>query len=342
MKNMLDELKTLCLLDSVSGREDEVRNYIISEISSVCDYVVDNMGNVIAYKKGTELGCKKLMISSHMDEVGMIVTYVNDDGTLKISPVGGVDARVVFGRRVKVGKSKISGVIGSKAVHNLSADEKEKAVTFEGMYIDIGSSSKEQTQNMVSLGDSVYFDSEFLPLGDKLFKGKAIDDRAGVAVMLRLIRENLDENIAYAFVVQEEVGLRGSRCAAFAVNPEYALVIESTTAADIAGVSGADRVCALGEGPVVSFMDRSTIYNSELYDTAFRLAKENNIPCQTKTRVAGGNDAGAIHITRSGIKTIAVSLATRYLHSPSCVANKDDFENVYRLVKLLAENICNR
>ncbi len=339
---MIDELEKLCNLNGTSGSEDEVRDYIINQIKNLCEYRIDNMGNVIAYKKGTCKVGKKLMISAHMDEVGMIVTYINDDGTLKIAPVGGIDPRVVFGRRVRVGKEKRLGVIGSKAVHNLSKEERDKAVTFEGMYVDIGCTSREEAEKIVSLGDNVYFDSDFVRLGDRLVKGKAIDDRAGVAVMLRMIREELPYDVTFAFVVQEEIGLRGSRCAAFEVDPEYAIVIESTTAADIPSASGSDRVCELGKGPVVSFMDRSTIYNKELYDLAFDLADKNNIPCQTKTRVAGGNDAGAIHITRGGIKTAAVSLATRYLHSPSCVADIQDFENVYKLVRVLSDSICSK
>lgn len=339
---MLKRLETLCMLNGISGDENDVRDYICKEIIGFADFQIDNLGNVIAFKKGKNTPKNKIMISAHMDEVGMIVNFINSDGTLKVSSVGGVDPRVVFGRQVTVGKNGIVGVIGAKAVHNLTADEKDKAVTFDKMYIDIGCDSKEEAQKLVSLGDSVAFSSEFIEYGDGFVKGKAIDDRAGCAIMLEMIKSDLEFDTYFTFVVQEEIGLRGSRCAAFSVEPDYAIVIESTTAADIPSASGADRVCELKKGPVVSFMDRSTIYNKELYNLAFECAKELEIPCQTKTRVAGGNDAGAIHLSRGGVKTIAVSVPTRYLHSPSCVINKEDYFNSFKLVKALTDRIYNR
>ncbi|MBQ8377913.1 MAG: M42 family metallopeptidase, partial [Oscillospiraceae bacterium] len=329
-------------LDGISGDENAVRDYICKEIIGHAEFKIDNLGNVIAFKKGKNTPKNKIMISAHMDEVGMIVNFINSDGTLKISSVGGVDPRVVFGRQVFVGKNKINGVIGAKAVHNLTADEKDTAVTFDKMYVDIGCENKEVAEKLVSLGDSVTFSSEFIEYGDGFVKGKAIDDRAGCAVMLEMIKSDLEYDTYFTFVVQEEIGLRGSRCAAFSVEPDYAIVIESTTAADIPSASGADRVCELKKGPVVSFMDRSTIYNKELYNLAFECAKEIEIPCQTKTRVAGGNDAGAIHLSKGGVKTIAVSVPTRYLHSPSCVINKEDYFNTLKLVKALTDRIYNR
>lgn len=339
---MLKSLEKLCQLNGVSGDEDKVREYILNEIKDYATFEVDNLGNIIAFKKGKSTPKNKLMISAHMDEVGMIVNFINSDGTLKISPVGGVDPRVVFGRQVLVGKNNIVGVIGAKAVHNLSADEREKAVTFDKMYIDIGCDSKEQAENIVNLGDSVYFSSDFVEFGDGFVKAKAIDDRAGCAIMIEMLKQELEYDTYFTFVVQEEIGLRGSRCAAFSVDPDYAIVIESTTASDIPSASGADCVCHLKKGPVVSFMDRSTIYNKELYNMAFEIAKNLEIPCQTKTRVAGGNDAGAIHISRGGVKTIAVSIPTRYLHSPSCVINKEDYFNSFKLVKALVDGIYNK
>lgn len=339
---MLDRLKELCLIDGISGDENAVRDYICREIIGHAEFRIDNLGNVIAFKKGKNTPKNKIMISAHMDEVGMIVNFINSDGTLKVSAVGGVDPRVVFGRQVFVGKNKINGVIGAKAVHNLTADEKDTAVTFDKMYVDIGCENKEEAEKLISLGDSVTFSSEFLEFGDGFVKGKAIDDRAGCAVMLEMIKQDLEYDTYFTFVVQEEIGLRGSRCAAFSVEPDYAIVIESTTAADIPSASGADRVCELKKGPVVSFMDRSTIYNKELYNLAFECAKELEIPCQTKTRVAGGNDAGAIHLSKGGVKTIAVSVPTRYLHSPSCVINKEDYFNTLKLVKALTDRIYNR
>ena len=337
---MKELLKELCLIDGVSGDETAVREAVIEKIKDVCDdYHTDNLGSLICFKKGRKTPAKKLMICAHMDEVGFIVTAINGDGTLAFDMVGGVDPSVTIGRQVRVGKERISGVVGSTAVHNLSKEQREKAPKMSEMYIDIGADSKEDAEKYVSLGDCVYFCSEFVQLGERRIRSKAIDDRAGCAMMIRLMHEELEYDTYFVFNVQEEIGLRGSRVSATAVAPDFAIVLESTTAADIDGADGAKKVCSLGGGPVVSFMDRSTVYDKELYRLAFDLAKEENIPCQAKTRIAGGNDAGAIHISGTGVRTIAVSVPCRYLHSPSSVIETADLESSYTLVKALAKRI---
>ena len=339
---MINELKTLCLLNGISGDEKNVSDYIVSQIKDYADYKVDNLGNVIAFCKGKKTPKNKVLVSAHMDEVGMIVTYINSDGTIKISSVGGIDPRVVFGRRVSIGKENIIGAVGGKAVHNLSADERKKSVPFDKMTVDIGVDTREEAQKLVSLGDSVQFVSDFMEYGDGFVKCKAIDDRAGCTIMLELIRQKPEYDTYFTFVVQEEIGLRGAKCASYTVNPDFAFVLESTTAADIPSASDENRVCELGKGPVVSYMDRHTIYDKELYKDAFELSQANNIPCQTKTRVAGGNDAGTISLSRGGVRTLAVSLPCRYLHSPSCVIKKCDFENALKLTKLLLDRTYNK
>ena len=336
---MIESLKTLCCLNGVSGNEDEVRDYIISQIDGFCKYHVDNLGNIIVLKKGKNTPKNKVLISAHMDEVGMIVTYINSDGTLKISTVGGVDARAIFGRQVLVGAEKIVGVIGAKAVHNLTAEEKDQAVKADKLYVDIGAKDKAQAEKIVSLGDVISFKSDFIEFGDGFIKAKAIDDRAGCAIMIDLIRSELEFDTCFTFVTGEEIGLRGAKVASYTVDPDIAIVLETTTAADIPSASAEKQVCKLGNGAVVSFMDRATIYNKELYNLAFETAKENNIPCQTKTMVAGGNDSGAIHLSRGGVKTMAISVPCRYLHSPSSVIKKSDFEAVYILTKAVLPKV---
>lgn len=330
---MFDTLRDLCLLNGISGDEDKVRDYIISRISDKCECKIDNLGNIIAFKKGRKTPKNKVLLSAHMDEVGLIVKYINDDGSLKVESVGGVDPGVVFGRQVTVGKNNTDGVIGGVAIHNLSSDERDKAVPFDKLTVDIGAQNRDEAEKAVSLGDSVYFKSDFTEFGDGFIKSKAIDDRFGCALLLELIESELEYDTYFTFVVQEEIGLRGAAAAAYTVNPDYAIVIEATTAADIPLSEGEKYVCKCKSGPVVSFMDKSTVYNKELYNLAFETAKENNIPCQTKTMIAGGNDAGAIHISRGGVKTLAVSVPCRYIHSPSCVANKKDMINSLELVK---------
>lgn len=336
---MKDLLRELCLIDGVSGDEAAVREYIIEKIKDVCTYSIDPLGNIICFKKGRKAPEKKLMICAHMDEVGFIVTSVRDDGTLTFGEVGGIDASVAIGRPVRVGKDRIYGVIGSTAVHNLSKEEREKPPSMSGLYIDIGAADKAEAEKFVNLGDCVYFDSDFIDLGGNRVKSKAIDDRAGCAIMIKLLYEELEYDAYFVFNVQEEIGLRGSGASAFSVAPDFAVVLEATTAADIDGVNGAKKVCSLGEGPVVSFMDRSTVYDKELYSLAFEIAGNENLPCQTKTMIAGGNDAGAIHISGRGVRTLAVSVPCRYLHSASCVIEMSDLENSYKLVKKLAARI---
>lgn len=336
---MKELLKKLCLINGVSGDECDVREFIISQVENLCEYRIDNLGNLICFKKGRKAPDKKIMIAAHMDEVGFIVTSIRDDGTLTFGAVGGIDPVVAVGRQVIVGKNNLSGVIGSTAVHNLSAEQRDKAPKMDSLYIDIGASDKADAEKYVRPGDCVYFDSRFVEFGENCIKAKAIDDRAGCAIMIRLMQQELEYDTYFVFNVQEEIGLRGSGVSAFAVQPDIAIVLESTTASDIDGVSGAKRVCSLGNGPVVSYMDRSTLYDRRLFKLAFDTAEENNIPCQTKTVIAGGNDSGAIHISGKGVRTMAVSLPCRYLHSPSCVINFKDMENAYKLVEILSEKV---
>ena len=236
-------LEKLCQLSGVSGNEKEVREFICNEIDGSCEYQIDPLGNIIAFKKGKKVPDKKLMIAAHMDEVGLIVTSIKADGTLKISPVGGVDAGVVIGRQVLVGDEKLVGVIGAKAVHNLSAEEKKTASKFSKLYVDIGASNKEEAEKHVSMGDIITFKSEFIEFGNDKIKGKAIDDRAGCAIMIELIKGELEYDTTFVFTVQEEIGTRGAKVATYTVKPDFAIVLETTTAADIPVASEEKRVC---------------------------------------------------------------------------------------------------
>ncbi len=332
---MLDTLKALCELNGTSGREEAVREYIIERIKGNCDYKVDPLGNVIAFKKGKCESKNRVMLSAHMDEVGFIITYITDEGYLRFDTVGGINEKVIVGRSVTVGEKKIPGVIGIKAIHLTDKADSGKVPEISSMYIDIGASDKKQAEEFVNIGDSAYFNSRFEQIGDSKIKSKAIDDRFGCAVLLDMIESETEYDAYFAFLVQEEVGLRGAGVAAYSVDPDYAIVLEATTAADVAGVKKEDRVCALSGGAVVSFMDRSTVYDRTLFKRAFELAKENNILCQTKTTVAGGNDAGAIHKSGGGVRTLTVSLPCRYIHSAACVADKKDMECCRELADVL-------
>lgn len=326
-------LEKLCLLNATSGNEDSVRNFIVDEIKDYCDYTVDALGSVIGFKKGKYKPNKKVMFSAHMDEVGFIITYITNDGYLKFSPVGGIDPRVVIDRRVSI--NGIPGVIGSKAVHLLSADEKKKAPDFDDLYIDIGAENKEDAQKYVSPGDNAYFSSDYSVFGNGFIKSKALDDRIGCMLMIEMIKSDLMYDTYFCFNVQEEVGLRGSTCTAFSVQSDISVVLESTTAADLDGVSGGNKCCVLGNGPVVSYMDGRTVYDKNLFDLAFDIAKKNNIKIQTKTTIAGGNDAGSIQSAGKGSRVMAVSLPCRYIHSGASVVKASDIDETRRLLKAL-------
>lgn len=332
-------LERLCKCDGISGDEEKVRELIIAEIKPYADSIsVDNLGNLIVHKQGKNRAKSRLMLSAHMDEVGLMVTDISSDGYLKFDEVGGIDRRVLLGKSVKVGKNRINGVIGVKPIHLCKGEETSRIPELYEMYIDIGADSKEDALNYIKYGDSINFVSDFTVTADSI-TSKALDDRFGCLVLIELIKSELEYDMDFAFVVQEEVGLRGAKVAAFAVDPEFALVIETTTAADIPEIDENKQVCNLSDGAVISVMDRRTIYDKNMIALAFDCAEKSNIKAQYKRAVAGGNDAGVIHSSRCGVRTLGVSLPCRYLHSPKCVVNKQDCENMLKLVSELAENI---
>lgn len=335
---MLNLVKELCLLNGVSSEEDEVRSYLMERCRPyAASMKVDALGNLIVFKRGEKSTGNKLMLTAHMDEVGFIINDITSDGYLKFAPVGGIDPRVVIGKRVSVGRSSIPGTIGLKAYHLVSAEEEKKVPDFEDLYIDIGAKDRADAERVAALGDLVAFESDAVEFGSGMLKAKAIDDRVGCAIMLKLVEEELPMDCTFVFSVQEEVGTRGAFGATFSVTPEIALVLEGTTAADLPGTDEHRRVAELGKGPVLSFMDSSTIYDRSLFELMRNLAEEHNIPWQTKNYIAGGNDASAIQRTKEGVRVAAVSTPVRYLHTPSSVACCQDMFHVHTLVKHFME-----
>lgn len=330
---MFDILKTLCEIDGTSGDEGAVRDYIISEIDGHCEWKTDPLGNIIVFKKGKNRSAKKVMVDAHTDEVGLIITNATADGYLKFTALG-IDTAALMFRNVKI-NGKINGVISGKPIHLLNGDERKKLPKPESLYIDIGASSKEEALEHISIGDRAVICGEYEDCGDKII-AKALDDRVGCAVLIELIKGESEYDFYASFSVQEEVGLRGAKTAAFAINPDSAIVLDATTAADIAGVANESTVCKLGEGPAVSFMDGATVYDREYYNAALN----SGITCQIKTATTGGNDSGAIHLTREGVRTVGISLPCRYIHSASSVANKGDCEKMLQLAKYMLNGIC--
>ena len=244
----------------------------------------------------------------------------------------------MLGKTVTVGKNKVNGVIGVKPIHLSKSDERTAVPKYGEMYIDIGATSKDDALSVVSYGDSVNFNSIYENNGYTI-KSKAIDDRFGCLALIELIKSELDYDMYFVFAVQEEVGLRGAKVAAYSVDPEFAIVVETTTAADIAGVEETRQVCNLGDGAVISVMDRRTIYDKRMSEMAFECAKETGAKAQYKRAVAGGNDSGVIHQSRGGVKTLAISLPCRYLHSSVTVANVSDCDDIIKIVSALANKI---
>lgn len=328
---MVKRLRDICSLNGSSGDESQIREYILDNIHSD-EYFVDNLGNLIVFKKGKHTPKNKIMYAAHMDEVGFMITDIEESGFLRFGAVGGINPEVVIGRRVCL-ESGSCGVIGTKAIHQQTADERKNFPDIDSLYIDIGASSAAEAERFAHRGSYAYFDTDFFEFGDGYVKGKALDDRAGCIALMDMINGEPEYDAWYVFTVQEEIGTRGAKAAVETVKPDIAFVLETTTACDIAGVSGARKVCKLGKGAVVSYMDRGTVYDRELYKLAFETANKHNIPVQTKTLIAGGNDSGAIHIGSGGVRTCAISVPCRYLHSPSCVFKLSDFEAVKNLAE---------
>jgi endoglucanase len=344
---MLDLLKELCSVKAASGDEDRLAQLIMNKIEAQSNpgTVVrkDASGNVLVFRKGRSTPAQTVMFAAHMDEVGFIVTGITKEGFLRFDAVGGINADAVFGRKV-VFNNEVSGVIAGKPVHLLTGEEKDKQPKIEDLYIDIGAVDKFQAETYVSPGDYCYFDSEFCEIenyknleshDERLLRGKAIDNRVGCAVMLDMMRQELNYDCVFAFTVQEEIGCRGAGVAAFNLEPDICVILEATTACDIAGVSPENQICKLGDGPVISYMDKGTAYDRGLYKIAVETAKENNLRSQIKGRIVGGNDASVVHKTAGGIRTIAVCAPCRYIHTAYSLVNSRDVAEMRKLAEKL-------
>ena len=342
IKNLsgVELVRELSLAFGPSGCEDRVRDMIEDRAKDVADkVVVDRMGNLICKMTfGSGDNRPKVMLAAHLDEVGFMVDGIRSDGMLTFGCVGGVDPSVVAGRKVLVGNEKtcVRGLICSKAIHHKDKKEREKAVEIDKLYIDIGQTSKEEAEKKVAIGDFVTFDSEFFCFGKdgRTLKCKALDDRMGCAALLEIMdmlkKEPIkaDAEVYFCFTVREEIGYSGAGSAAELIDPELAIVLETTAISDIPETPPHRRVADVGAGAVLSLADRATIYDRELVEQSMALAKKNSINAQVKRYVSGGNDAGKIHRRLCGIQTLAVSVPTRYLHSPACVASLDDYYSV--------------
>lgn len=330
---MTQLLKQLCMIDGTSGDEGAVRQFVISQIKDCCEYSVDNLGNIIAFKKGKKTPDKKIIIDAHLDEVGLIITHIEKSGFLRFTTVGGIDTAALLFRKVRIG-GVVTGVIGGKPIHLCDGDERKKLPDVDNLYIDIGVKSDCEAKALVNVGDRAVMCSDFTVSGNKILT-KALDDRVGCAVLINLLNQDAEYNFYTSFSVQEEVGLRGAKTVAYSVNPDAAIVIDGTTAADISGVPESKKVCRQNAGAVVSFMDNATVYDREYYNAALN----SGIPAQSKSAVAGGNNSGAFHLSRSGVRTLALSVPCRYIHTSGSVADIRDITAVRDLTQYMINKI---
>ena len=333
-------IRTLCALPGPSGWEDPVRDWLTDQVRPWADELrVDRNGNLLVFKKGRKAPDKTILLAAHMDEVGLIVRSVTEDGFIRFAFVGGVDRRVVLGKKVYLGEKSVPGVIGLKAVHLTTEAERKSVPKVDQLYIDIGAENKEEALELVQPGDYGMFAAGVTQLSGGLLKAKALDDRVGCGILLELLKQDLPVDTWFAFTVGEESGCRGAFGAGFALKPDIAVIVEGTTAADSPAMEGARKVCSPGKGPVLPFMDGGSIYDRGLFCRLRDLAEQHGIPWQTKTYLSGGTDASAIQRSGSGARVAAVSAAVRYIHAPSSVGCMEDFDRMYRLLGLFLEDM---
>ncbi len=333
-------LERLCNTCAVSGDEGPVRAIIREQIEPYADELtVDVMGNLLAVRKGAGEKRLRVMLAAHMDEVGMILMQEEEEGIYRFEAIGGLDARYLAGKPVFVSSEKIPGVIGFKPIHLTTGDEIRQAIAIDQLRIDLGA----QNGKKVKPGDGATFATSFARLGPSL-RAKALDDRLGVATLIELFKQappNID--LLAAFTVQEEVGLRGAKTAAYAFNPDLAIVLDSTPANDLPAWdhgSCAGEDCQentryntrLGAGPAIYIADRVTFSDPRLVRHLVQTAEEHGIPYQIRQPGGGGTDAGAIHKQRAGIPSVSISVPTRYLHTPASLARLEDWKHTLALV----------
>ncbi len=336
----IELLRELCLAFGPSGCEFSVASLVTEKLTALgYNSYTDRVGNVMVH-----LPCEnapRVMISAHMDEVGFIIHELTDDGYIKFRTLGGIDPRVLCGKHVTVETKSgdfIQGVIASKAIHHQSAEDRKTVTPIKNMYIDVGAKKKDELNEIVEIGCCATFDSKFVQFGSDgaFIKSKAIDDRLGCAEMLYVLQKIKGQAIPldlwFCFTVREEVGMSGALMAANNIRPDYAIVLESTAVADLPDISENSRVAKLGDGGAISLRDRSTIYDRGFVRFSLDIAEKEGIPAQIKRYVSGGNDAGHIHKSGSGVRALAISVPSRYIHSPACVISTNDYLSMGDLV----------
>lgn len=325
---MLGRLEQLTNIYGVSGDEGRVRKYLKGALDDMgLAHKTDAMGNLIVHKAGKG---RRVMVCAHMDEVGMIVRGVLENGLLAYEAAG-LDPRVVISKRVAVGRDDVPGVIGAKAIHLQNREEFKRALAHDELYVDIGAKDRADALKYVNPGDRICFTTKFERLGEDIVKAKALDDRVGCAILLELLKNGYECDLWAVFTVQEELGLRGAKAAVWTAAPDVALVLEGTTANDMPKAKEHEYVTRMGHGPAVTFMDGGTVARPRMFKALQQTAKEAGIPYQFRQGSRGGTDGGAINKALDGCVVGGISVGCRYIHSPASLASVSDIQNAYRL-----------
>ena len=330
-KSEMDLLTRLCNAVSVSGDEQEVRQIVLEEVKDLADEVkTDALGNVLVLKRGSTPNRLRVMLSGHMDEVGVMIVKDSEDGTYEFRVIGGIDPRQLVGKPILVGRDHKPGVIGAKAIHMTTPEERKVAIPVDQLRIDLGPGAK------AAIGDRATFATKLAELGPSL-RSKALDDRLGVFNLIQLLKHapaNVD--LFLAFTVQEELGLRGAKVAAFSFDPQIGIALDSTPANDLPFFDEDEENTRyntrLGAGPAIYLMDGATIGDRRLIKWLSESAETAGIPWQYRQPGTGGTDAGAIHKTRAGVPSVSVSVPQRYLHSAAGLVRKQDVVNTFKLI----------
>ncbi len=337
----LEKLSNAC---GVTGREEEVRNLMIKLMKPYGDeIVVDKLENVIAIKKGKK-SSPKVMLAAHMDEVGLMVKIISKEGFLQFAKMGGIDDRILLAQKVIVHTQKgpLQGIIGSKPPHIQKEEERKKVVTYDQLFIDIGAENLKDANKMgVKVGDPISFDVKYAKLGKDLVTGKAFDDRVGCAIMIEALKqlESTDCTICAVGTVQEEVGLRGAGTATFGIDPDVGIALDTTVAGDVPGVKEFDTSVKMGKGPALTVADSGLITHPKVLRLLRDAAEENKIEYQLETGLPGTTDAARISLTRQGVPSGTISIATRYIHSPVGMLSLKDAENSVKLTAAAIQKI---
>ncbi len=349
INNVVEIQRKLTSLIGVSGRENQVREFIYSELKNFADNVwIDALGNVLGERKGTKVDGLRIMLDAHMDEIGLIMRYIEPNGFLRFTPIGGIDKRLYPGSRVSIlsdQNKKISGIIGMPPPHITKPADREVCPDHYNLFIDIGAANKEEVIKLgIDIGSMGVLDSNFEYLEEKgILRGRAFDDRTGCNVILQLAKllsqlKRPENTILYCFSIAEEVGARGVRPASYKLKPDIGIAIENTIAADVPDVSPdkCPTQCLLG--PAISIADNSTIYDERLLKIIKNIAIDLSIPWQYKLPTFGGTNAGGFHLIRGGIPAAGISVPCRYIHSPIAQLFVSD---IVKTIQLLLEVLIN-